>query len=59
MPPARPTQAKITRSVKGAIAGGIVVGAVEITTDGTIRILTRLDPAPESAQAAQDGPGQW
>lgn len=59
MPPARPTQAKITRSVKGAIAGGMDVGAVEITADGTIRILTRVDPAPESAQDAQDGLGQW
>ena len=59
MPAARPTQAKITRSVKGAIAGGMDVGAVEITADGTIRILPRLDPPPESAQAAQDGPGSW
>lgn len=36
---AQPTQAQIKRAVKGALDGGLPVGAVEIKPDGTIRIL--------------------
>lgn len=34
-----PTEAQVRRVVKGAMAAGFPVGSVEVTTDGTIRIL--------------------
>jgi hypothetical protein len=38
------TEARIRRAVKGAIDGGVLVGAVEVLPDGTIRIL----PMPQT-----------
>lgn len=55
MPAAKPSQAQITRAVKGAMQGGFPVGAVEVCPDGTIRIL------PAAQKPAQDAPGpkEW
>ena len=55
MPAATLTQAQIKRAVKGALEAGFAVGAVEITKDGTIRLL------PESGKPAQSAPGpkEW
>lgn len=41
---ARPKQADITRAVKAALAAGIVVGRIEVTSDGKI-IIVPADPA--------------
>lgn len=37
--PTAPTELQVRRAVKGALSAGFVVGAVEISPDGTIRIL--------------------
>lgn len=42
------TQADIARAVKGAKAGGLAVGSVEILADGTIRLV----PADQIKQDA-------
>lgn len=44
--PARVTQAQIKRAVKGALDAGLPVGCVEVTADGTIRLLPSA-PKPD------------
>ncbi len=51
-------QIDVKRAVAGAQAAGVVIGAVEITKDGTIRILTGKPEATltplERARAERD-----
>lgn len=51
--PQRPphTQAKIARAIKGAVKGGLIVRGVEITIDGTLRLLA--DNSKQSVIEAQ------
>jgi|GEM_PF-1594237 len=52
MPPratSYPTKAEIDRVVKSMKAAGLEVGGVEITRDGTIRVLSKLANSPASA----------
>lgn len=35
------TKAQVERAVSGVIAAGVPVGAIEVTKDGTIRILVK------------------
>lgn len=41
MPARRTTEAKVAAAVKGAIAGGLDIGAVEVCSGGVVRILAR------------------
>lgn len=65
---ARFTQAAVTRAIKGAQAAGLVVEAVEIDVDGTIRIVTpdgmskfnaRRGERPGSAGTGWDRVLEW
>ena len=49
MPAAKPTQAQISRAVRGAIAGGIEVGGVETRPDGTVIVLAKNQVTLSSA----------
>ena len=44
----QPRQADVTRAVKGAIAAGFDVGAIEIGPDGGIRIVRANEKAKNS-----------
>lgn len=50
--PARVTQAQIKRAVKGALEAGLPVGCVEVTADGTIRLLP--DAPKQTVKSAVD-----
>lgn len=50
------TEAAIRRAVRGAINAGLPVGAVEVSRDGTIRILPK---APEPAKTDKREPEPW
>lgn len=49
------TEAQIRRAVKGAMDAGLPVGAVEVSQDGTIRIL----PAPPKPTTDKRKPEPW
>lgn len=51
------TKAEITRAVEAAKACDLVVTAVEIGPDGTIKICCPVDVAPEKRKG--QGPKQW
>lgn len=47
---AQPTKAQIERAIAAAEARGIVVGAVEVRPDGTIRVEAASPVAPANKQ---------
>lgn len=49
------TQTEITRAVKALKAAGLPVGAVEISPDGTVRVLTAMDVTKKK----RNGPRSW
>ena len=49
------TEAQIRRAVKGEMDAGLPVGAVEVSQDGTIRIL----PAPPKPATDKRKPEPW
>jgi hypothetical protein len=51
------TKAEITRAVEAAKACKLVVTAVEIGPDGTIKILCPVDESPKERKAQE--PKQW
>lgn len=51
------TQAQITRAVTGVRKAGLPIGAVEVTPDGSIRILTTAET--ESRPADPREPEPW
>ncbi|MBO6758304.1 MAG: hypothetical protein JJ902_18355 [Roseibium sp.] len=42
-PPAPITQADVQRAIRGAMKAGLVIGTVEVTSDGTVRITAAQD----------------
>lgn len=57
MPAARFTKAEFKRAVEAAQASGLIVSAVEITPDGTIKIQCPVDEKIESDQDQR--PKEW
>ena len=59
LPRAYPRKAEITRAVDAARTAGIAIGGVEVSPDGTIRILpassTPVDSAYDRWQASRKG----
>jgi predicted phage tail protein len=56
MSKARFTQADVSRAVAGAVKAGLAVSGVEITSDGTIRLLA---PKSKPDQADERKPKEW
>lgn len=54
MPSPRASSAAIAHAIRGALAAGLDIGAVEVTRDGTIRILAP-NVAGGLSQTAQGG----
>lgn len=50
------TKADVRRAVEGATEAGFVIGTVEVTKDGTIRI---LPPKPERSNVDDQKPEPW
>jgi polysaccharide deacetylase 2 family uncharacterized protein YibQ len=42
------TQAQIKRVVEAARKAGMPIGAIEVTRDGTVRIIAQPDKAPQA-----------
>jgi hypothetical protein len=51
------TKAEITRAVDAAKACDLIISAVEIGPDGTIKILCPVDAKPEKSKGR--GPKEW
>lgn len=49
MPAAKPTQAQISRAIRGAMDAGVEVGGVETRPDGTVIVLAKNQIAPTNA----------
>lgn len=58
MPAARATKAEMSRAIDVFEAHGFVVGGMEITPDGTIRIIRALDTKGEPEQR-REAPEPW
>lgn len=50
------TQADVSRAVAGAVKAGMTVSGVEITSDGTIRLIA---PHAKPDQADERKPKEW
>lgn len=50
------TQAQIRRVVKGAMDAGLPIGSIEVSKDGTIRI---LPPEPKPSATDKRKPEAW
>lgn len=51
------TEAQVRRAIKGAQAAGLLIGAVEISKSGAIRIIPQFDKAGRAVNDAK--PESW